>query len=294
MGQKHGTSASQCAADEYLEPPFHDAQLPEDLRKFLLDSLPADKQGLEQIGFESFVDYPSRPGHCYLEGYFHALPDFFGSLVPTSVHPRLFREFSRPPAPAALAAFCEAFRRANATCFEALERDLTKARSSSILASVLRRKAHFADLSVQIHWGDDVPSTDVMWHIDACNSLLHLAIGLQGQRALLTRHVQHGENTEVRWQREGAVYVSSPACFPHAVEYPATDWAGRVVAVQCRLHLTNDELSGFHGGVDADPKGMTAATIFKHLSATGCIRMPGLQEVQAVQRELEAELQIRG
>jgi len=159
--------------------------LPEDLRLLLLGSLPADENGLEAMGFDRLVDHPQRPGHRYMEGYFHALPGFHAQAV-CAVHPREAREHQRPPAPEPRAAFCEAFRRANSRLFSGLQRELTSSRGggSAGLATVLQRSAHCADLSVQIHWGDEVPAEDISWHVDAANSFLHLAVGLHGARSL--------------------------------------------------------------------------------------------------------------
>ncbi|CAK0838409.1 unnamed protein product, partial [Prorocentrum cordatum] len=59
--------------------------LPEDLRRFLLASLPTEKPDLENSGFESHVDHAQVPGHRYLEGYFHAVPGAHDRAV-DSIH----------------------------------------------------------------------------------------------------------------------------------------------------------------------------------------------------------------
>lgn len=274
-------------------------ELSEDLRSVLLSSLPGDEQGLRALGFEDCVDHPQLPGHRYMEGYFHSLST--RGAVP-SVHPRWGCELQRAAAPAALAAFCEAFRRANALDFAALQRELQASPSASLVAEILQREGHFADLSVQVHWGDAVPPEHVGWHVDAANSFLHMALSLQGRRALHARHrvsngrisqqcaVGPGDDREVFWQEPGSVYLSSPCCFPHAVEYPACGWQDRIVAVQCRLLLGEEELFGMTGSgasrLDVDPKGGTAAIIFRHMAGRGAsLRVPSLDEVRAVMTE---------
>jgi len=274
--------------------------LPEDLRRVLLASLPTEKPDLEDLGFESCVDHPQNPGHQYLEGYFHAVPGAHDRAV-DSIHPRRGHELLRRPAPLPLAAFCEAFRRVNAPLFAALEQELAGSTTAAPLAAILRRQVHFADLSVQIHWGDEVPAEHVAWHIDAPNSFLHMAIGLQGQRALHARRcvaksriskncaVGVSDEREVLWQNEGAAYLGSPCCYPHAVEYPSVDWSGRIVALQCRLLFSVEELLGMiqDTALDIDPRGGTAAIVFRHCAAMarGALKMPGLLDVQEVLKE---------
>mmetsp|Transcript_4345 Transcript_4345/g.7653 ORF Transcript_4345/g.7653 Transcript_4345/m.7653 type:complete len:296 (-) Transcript_4345:147-1034(-) len=278
--------------------PIVPAALDEDLRIFLLASLPEDESKLLDLGFEKCIDHPQCPGHHYLEGYFHSYPTDSPS---SSLHPRLGSELLRPAAPAPLRAFCEVFRQKNCKAWSALQHDLEKSFNARALGAVLQRQAIFADLSVQMHWGDEIPQDHVAWHMDAPNSFLHLAIGLQGQRALHTRRsvingrVSHNcalgasDEREVLPQAQGSAYVSSPCCFPHAVQYPEVDWSKRIVAVQCRLHLSEEELFGSltgkqHTALDIDPNGGTAATVFRHLAsmASNGLQMPTLSEVQAL------------
>lgn len=273
------------------------AQLHGDLRAFLLSSLPASRADLGAVGFEQHVDHPGRPDHQYLEGYFHASAGDFGKCV-DSVHPRLGEDLSRRPAPAPIFAFYEAFRRANGELLARIREELSRQRLMQQLASVLERGHHFADLSVQLHWGEAIPASDVAWHMDAANSFLHLAIGLQGRRALHARRrfkdgriskqclVGLTDEREVFWQEEGDAYLSCPSCYPHAVEYPETTWDSRIVALQCRLLLGPSEIFGHQ--IDADPSGGTAAIIFRRLAEAGAVNIPTLHDVQRVVQELEA------
>lgn len=288
------------------------SSLNDDLRRLLVACLPEQETELLAQGFERFVDHPACPGHQYLEGYFHAS---FAKRQQTvaSVHPRLGCELQRQPAPEVMMAFCECFRRLNHGFISSLTADLERSTTAAALAGVLHRQAHFADLSVQVHWGDEVSSDHVGWHIDAANSFLHMAIGLQGCRALHARRGISGgriqqncavgptDGREVLWQAEGSVYLGSPCCYPHAVEYPASDWAHRIIAIQCRLHLTENELFGSldgkqHTALDIDPQGGTAAIVFRHFAAAGCqgLVMPCLEDVKGTLQEFHAQSAAQG
>eukprot|EP00928_Gymnodinium_smaydae_P040405 TRINITY_DN27403_c0_g1_i1.p1 TRINITY_DN27403_c0_g1~~TRINITY_DN27403_c0_g1_i1.p1 ORF type:complete len:307 (+),score=22.26 TRINITY_DN27403_c0_g1_i1:113-922(+) len=263
--------------------------LSEDVRLFLLSSLPQDEASLKSMGFEMHNDHPSCPGHNYFEGYFHAVPNSDRTTV-DSIHPRLGDAMKRQPAPPALFKFCDAFRKANAGLFENLREDLAKHRNSACLARVLESGRHFADISVQIHWGEAVKAPDIAWHIDAPNSYLHMAIGLSGSRALharrqfrngrVSRHCLVGstDEREVVWQSEGDLYLGTPCCYPHAVEYPECAWDNRIVAVQLRLLLTEEEL---FGSIDVDVEAHTARTVFRHLASQSELVIPTLEELKA-------------
>lgn len=276
-------------------PPIVATVLSDEVRQLLLDSLPSDKKGVATIGFEEHQDCPQCPGHKYMEGYFHAVAGSHNQTV-ASIHPRYGCELDRRPAPLPLAAFCEALRRANAKGLSDLEKALAGMRSASALRAAINRGAQFADLSVQLHWGDAIEPQDVAWHIDAPNSFLHLALGLQGRRALHavlqgnSRGPSAYANAEVLWQGEGAAYLSSPCCFPHGVEYPAYSWEERIVAVQCRLLLNFDELFSQRDQIDNDPEGQTANVVFRWLSQLemGALAMPSIDQVQDVLREMSA------
>jgi len=277
--------------------------LDDDLRLLLLEAFAKEEVELLHMGFERCVDHPDIPAHRYLEGYFHSIPAENQKLV-ASVHPRLGCELQRSPAPAPLFAFCEAFRRLNAAFFARLQSDLEGSKTAAPLADVLKRRAHFADISVQVHWGDEVPLECVCWHVDAANSLVHMALGLQGRRGLhARRNIAAGrihqncalgltDEREILWQAEGSAYLGSPCCYPHAVEYPAAYWSKRIVAVQCRLHLTEDEMFGNFAGrqhtmLDADPRGGTAAIVFRHFASVAGqgLVMPRLSDIQNIMEE---------
>ncbi|CAE8635904.1 unnamed protein product [Polarella glacialis] len=286
--------------------PIIGGTLSEEVRLLLLEALPSDEAGFRLAGCEECVDHPACPGHKYMESYFHAVTNSFHTDV-DSIHPRKGHPLSRRPAPAPLFAFCEAFRQVNMTLFSSLRSELKAFPNAGLLADVLDRQMHFADISLQVHWGDEVSAGDVAWHVDAPNSFLHLALGLSGTRALHTRNnivkgrvhqnclVGHEDEREVLWQNQGEAYLSVPCCFPHAVEYPAFDWDSRIVAVQIRLLLSEDELFGMmgkeHCALDVDPRGGTAAIVFRHLDIAartgGGLSLPGMEDVHRVLAELQ-------
>eukprot|EP00933_Yihiella_yeosuensis_P041469 TRINITY_DN35867_c0_g1_i1.p1 TRINITY_DN35867_c0_g1~~TRINITY_DN35867_c0_g1_i1.p1 ORF type:complete len:300 (-),score=64.79 TRINITY_DN35867_c0_g1_i1:229-1128(-) len=298
MGLLHSKQSSWPLPKERPEKtPIIKTQLSEDLRQYLFSSLPSELDELLAAGFEKCEDYPDFPDHHYIEGYYHALRGHHNQKV-ESVHPKFAVDLDRQSAPKQFSAFCEAFRRANAPMFAALQESLERDRNSQTLADVLQRGGHFADLSVQIHWGEEVPA-DQGWHTDAANSFLHLALSLGGSRALhecRRSPKQTVVTAQTHWQQEGDAYLSSPATFPHSVEYPATEWSNRIVAVQCRLLLQRKELCPNASEMaekkllDQDPAGVTASIVNRYLESLHMegrnLQIPSLAEVQAVEAEM--------
>ena len=99
-----------------------------------------------------------------------------------------------------------------------------------------------------MHYGDNEPG---VWHTDAPNSLLHMALSIRGTRTLLSRvYAQQStrnpsdDTPAVRSLRQapGDVYVSTPASFAHAVEYSGAATHGeRILAIQvCIAELKGD------------------------------------------------------
>ena len=97
----------------------------------------------------------------------------------------------------------------------------------------------FGDLAVQVHYGDREPG---VWHNDALNSVLHLGVSVRGKRFLLSRQFEGGKPRTARVElAAGSVYLSSPALFKHAVEYPSSAYEERILAVQARFLLSVQE-----------------------------------------------------
>ena len=132
----------------------------------------------------------------------------------------------------------------------------------------------FCDCASQIHFGSGVKGENLGWHIDATNSLVHMALSVRGERSLHFRITEEGAEPYVSTffcssilfsfslpsrsssrcqqvlpmstvasvcfsgqqlffsllrnsskglsipEKAGDVYISSPALFGHAVEYP--------------------------------------------------------------------------
>eukprot|EP00438_Fugacium_kawagutii_P027915 Skav231461 [mRNA] locus=scaffold1847:975795:976691:- [translate_table: standard] len=79
----------------------------------------------------------------------------------------------KPAASARLRAFGEALRQVNAPLLEELA--LACPEGSQLRRLLLHGRA-FGDAAVQIHWGSAVEEDNVLWHIDAPNSALHMAV----------------------------------------------------------------------------------------------------------------------
>jgi hypothetical protein len=243
-------------------------------------------------GFTRACDNPRNVDHVYFEGYAHA--DFSASCEPcVSMNPRTGRDYGKPAAPAALLAFFEATRRANAALLADLAARLDGVAAGSaaaLLADLVRRGRAWADLALQTHYGADEPG---IWHSDGANSLLHLAVSVRGTRALLS--VDDGRHTRAAPRRAelapGSAYLTAPALFPHAVEYVGARTHGdRILAVQARFLASGDEFDALEGarrGATAEWAAIAGA-ISGALTAAGGLRLPSLAAVRAALAELRA------
>lgn len=244
-------------------------------------------------GFTRACDNPRNVDHVYFEGYAHA--DFSaGACEPcVSMNPRTGRDCGKSAAPAALLAFFEATRRANAALLADLAARLDGVAAGSaaaLLADLVRRGRAWADLALQTHYGADEPG---IWHRDGANSLLHLAVSVRGTRALLS--VDDGRHTRAAPRRAelapGSAYLTAPALFPHAVEYVGARTHGdRVLAVQARFLTSGDEFDALEGARRGAPAewAAIAGAISGALTAAGGLRLPSLAAVRAALAELRA------
>lgn len=137
-----------------------------------------------------------------------------------------------------------------------------------------------------VHYGDAIePPGRLGWHADAPNSLIHMAIALRGRRALHSKLcAAAGAEREhlVEWQEPGDVYVTSPTCFEHAVEYPACNHRDRVIAVQARLLVDEEELySGFES-FNQEQDCCELMEILGPAISSISTEMPSLQAVEAM------------
>lgn len=225
------------AADEFTPPPEGSADDPSAMHKHM-----------SHRGYFACRDPGQSMQHRYFEGYFHGLAAT-GEAV-EAINPRFGREMDKPAAPVVLRAFLSLFRTMNADWLKSIADDLNAALADSATTTdeeVLSTDAFFADCAAQHHHGDAVditPDSFTGWHCDAANSLLHLAISLCGTRRL---HYRSGlgprsQHHYVASMTAGDMYLTSPFLFEHAVEYPECDLANRILAVQCRIHLSPDTL----------------------------------------------------
>ncbi|CAE7042276.1 DDX47 [Symbiodinium sp. CCMP2456] len=253
-------------SQEVLQHLFEDA---------LCGDVSGDVQRMHDLGFAPCVDHPNLPGHHYLEGYFHTLP---GAEPFPSVNPRCGRDMLKPAASLRLRAFAEGVRRANS---EFLARMAADCPEDSVLRRLLEQGRAFADLAVQIHWGEPVGQDDIAWHVDAPNSALHMAVSVHGHRSLKMKLRQPFELEPAiheELQVPGDVYVGNPAAFEHGLEYPAATWETRTVAFQLRLLVNEAEMRDpdVHQGLGSLAKGI----------AVQPLRLPGLTQLRRIEAEL--------
>jgi hypothetical protein len=122
-----------------------------------------------------------------------------------------------------------------------------------------------------------------------------LAVSVRGTRSLLS--ADDGGHTRASPRRAllppGSTYLTSPALFPHAVEYTqAPSHDERILAVQARFLVSADEIrvleSARRGGQTFDREEWTAVAgaLSAALAAAGGLKLPSLADVQDVLAEL--------
>ena len=240
----------------------------------------SNESELVKYGLKKTIDYPkSKEIHTYYEGYFHALPQ---SSTYYSRNPRHGKNFDKSPAGDFLRAFYEGFRRANNATFEILRRRLWNSAVSrhprfpqndtcGHVARWLGRGFHFADLSVQIHWGSHIKGPELFWHSDAENSLLHFCVTVSGKRILHSMRslTVAGDVREVLEDvSAGDMYLATSTFMNHAPEYPPVTFDNRIAAIQARFIYTTEELKAFRasGGPESPAWRDLAKIITEQLS----------------------------
>lgn len=131
----------------------------------------------------------------------------------TTLHFRLGYDFDKPAGPLRLTAFLEALRRVNEEWTEHLKAALTNlckgANTPNVVATkilqLLTENRHFADVSSQIHFGDEVPPERANFHNDGPNSALHVALSINGRRSLFWRG-----SKDPAFRNEADVYSCNP------------------------------------------------------------------------------------
>ena len=149
---------------------------------------------------------------------------------------------------------------------------------------------HFADISVQIHWGSQISKPELFWHSDAENSLLHLGLSVKGSRLLHSMRAitSTGAVREVLApQQAGAAYLASSTLMNHAPSYPATSFQERIIALQARFLYTTEELKFFRA--QATPESWAALSgILAEVLSTCELYQPTIANVDAVINERKA------
>lgn len=247
---------------------------------------------LEGFGLKNAVDYPRSKEHIYHEGYFHTElsrdPIF-------SRNPRSGVDFMKSPADDFLRSFYEAMRRINKPIFDHISRRLWESAAlrspgdpaqdiCGTLSNWISSGVHFADLSVQIHYGTAIGDDQLFWHADAENSLLHLGITVRGYRVLHSKRANLPEEVAqelLEDQRPGDAYLSTSALINHAPSYPEVDWDNRIVALQARILYTTEQLKSFRQR-RTEESWLSLTEILTAELSTADISIPTLQQVLEV------------
>ena len=100
-----------------------------------------------------------------------------------------------------------------------------------------------------------------------------------------------GLEDRVEWLEAGDVYISSPWAFKHSVEYPASTWDTRVVAAQCRLLMTVEDVDAIQGdmtmrGAMAQEAALEAVS---RALASADITIPSLEDVLGEHERIVAQ-----
>ena len=227
-------------------------------------------------------------GHMYFETYGHCKTQLRSCTKPfNSMNPRVHLDYEKPAAPQTLVSFFEAMRRVNRVLLNRLvvQWEALNIQAASGLAKKVRDGRAFGDLAVQVHYGDREPG---VWHNDALNSVLHLGMSVRGKRFLLSRQFEGGKPRTARVElAAGSVYLSSPALFKHAVEYPSSAYEERILAVQARFLLSVQEYTDLEEdwkkcGVRGQQE---IADVMKCVLSANSLVLPTMVQVQDVLAE---------
>ena len=267
------------------------------------------------------LDNRVKPPVYVYEGYYHGLPTS-QTVYSKNPNPLIGTDFDKPAASPFTRAFFHAFRIVNREIFDSLkdrlflEASSTKNSTSAKveqakydnipsyhLAKWIEEGHHFGDLSVQIHYGkgnQQKLSSGAAWHMDAANSLLHLAVTLRGHRTLHSKRIQGSlnvTNPNIRGKRQrqrqkqqfqevledqhpGSVYLSSSTLMSHAPEFFDTDHDTRSIAIHARLLYTSSQVNKlYQKNTKESWNKMTniLATTLSHAQ----IRIPTLAQVES-------------
>ncbi len=149
------------------------------------------------------------------------------------------------------------------------------------------------DCSIQLHYGDKIDKDSVRFHNDGPNSIIHLGLSISGQRTLLAAGGSTSDpdffSLHQFQQTPGSVYVSSPFAMKHGPQYPNSSWKNRIIAVQCRILCTENDLKEFYKS-DKDQDIVEVMTAIANAFRVHPIEIPTFSEVQRVAEELSSIL----
>jgi hypothetical protein len=102
------------------------------------------------------------------------------------------------------------------------------------------------DGSGQVHHGAGVSARRLRYHLDHSNSLLHMAISIRGRRKLMA-YLGKSPRSPLKDvvalpQQPGDVYLGSAALYYHAVAFEPVEWDERIISLQCRFLMSQEEL----------------------------------------------------
>eukprot|EP00658_Telonema_sp_P-2_P026356 TRINITY_DN20631_c0_g1_i6.p1 TRINITY_DN20631_c0_g1~~TRINITY_DN20631_c0_g1_i6.p1 ORF type:complete len:514 (-),score=32.13 TRINITY_DN20631_c0_g1_i6:248-1624(-) len=229
--------------------------------------------GLLAAGFARNDDYRVvNAEHQYFEAFFHGLST--PSPHRNSHHPRggsLVGPMDKPAAPLEFRAFLRAFRAANQPWIAAIfnqTRAAPHVNRNPLLAGIFRDTDRaFSDLAVQVianmpglrtialqvHLGAAVPPGQVRWHFDGPNSLLHMAISLQGSRNLHYILSQDPTNTvrELFWYppivTQGRLHTRQRPRIDLALQAGSTTMCCLSTTARCMSRPRSHSVSGRRG-----------------------------------------------
>lgn len=280
------------------------------LEEHLYSCLEEDLNSIQEL------DNRVKPPVYVYEGYYHSLPSTSEEIYSKNPNPLIGKDFMKPAAPPFTRAFYDAFRVVNKEIFDKLKDNLLEASSFNnnntmaeenvcyLLAKWIEKGYHFADLSIQIHYGrgnNEKLTSGVAWHTDAENSLLHLAVTLRGNRVLHSKRIiqqshYNGNSTTLRRQRPmknqqqpteilekqtpGDVYLSSSTLMRHAPQFFDTDYSTRVIAIHARILYTSADVDHFRRVRTRDSWERLTNVLANTLAAVN-IRIPTSAQVES-------------
>jgi hypothetical protein len=243
----------------------------------------------------SSLDRRVHPPVYIYEGYFHSMSANL-PIYSRNPNPLIGVDFMKPPAADYLRAFYTTFRQVNSAIWDSLMEALfASARIRNqlypeqdvchVLASWIAQDRLFGDLSIQIHYGEGNDKNFPRgWHVDAENSLLHLAVTLRGSRVLHSKrcNVDHGQADEMLTpQHHGDVYLSSSALMLHAPKFSYASYDDRVIAIHARIIYTSEELKYFRKCRTEEGWISLTKILADHLVKAD-IQLPSLQQINDI------------